>query len=55
MWGVVALTGMELLYFLSIPFLRQRCYPLFLTSHLLGIFLFMLGVCMRSFLSFDAL
>lgn len=55
MWGVVALTGIELLYFFSIPFLRQRCYPLFLMSHLLGLFLFMLGVCMRSSLSFDAL
>lgn len=43
-WGIVSLIGIELLYVFSIPFLRQRFYPLFLTSHIVGLALFLVGV-----------
>jgi len=46
-WGVVSLIGMELLYVFSIPFLRQRFYPLFLASHIVGLALFMVGAAMH--------
>ena len=46
--GLVALLGIELLFFASLPFVRQRWYTLFLFCHIVGIFLFLIFVSLIS-------
>lgn len=47
-YGLISLLGLDLLVFFSTPFWRQRCYNVFLFSHILGFILFPVGLCLHT-------
>ncbi|KAH8109484.1 ferric reductase like transmembrane component-domain-containing protein [Phellopilus nigrolimitatus] len=44
-WGLIGLIGLEILYFTSLGFFRHRAYNFFLSAHIIGIFLLLIGIC----------
>ncbi|KAH8113568.1 hypothetical protein DFH11DRAFT_1689366 [Phellopilus nigrolimitatus] len=43
--GLIGLFGLQMLYFTSLGFIRQRAYGFFLASHIAGLALFLVGIC----------
>ncbi|KAI0031325.1 ferric reductase like transmembrane component-domain-containing protein [Vararia minispora EC-137] len=43
-WGVVCLVCVDLLFVSSLPFVRRRAYGLFLTAHILGFIILVIGI-----------
>ncbi|KAL5512661.1 hypothetical protein ACEPAG_2927 [Sanghuangporus baumii] len=46
-WGLVGLSGVSLLFVCSIPVVRQRAYTFFLSSHIAGYALYLIGICLH--------
>ena len=44
-WGIVALACMDLIFFFSTPYWRERAYNFFLTTHVTGFILVLPAVC----------
>ncbi|KAI5121034.1 hypothetical protein M0805_008610 [Coniferiporia weirii] len=42
--GIIGLLGIELLFFVSLGFIRRRVYTLFLAAHIVGLILFFVGI-----------
>lgn len=45
-WGIVAQAGIELTFFASLPFVRNRSYGFFLFTHIVGYIIFPIFVRM---------
>ncbi|TDL20532.1 hypothetical protein BD410DRAFT_366096 [Rickenella mellea] len=44
-WGIVALVGLDVLWLVSTPVIRQRAYRLFYPGHILGFVVLLVSVC----------